>query len=154
MVNKKDTQKIQKIIREAYRFGYFIGYKGHSEWISWVGHKKSEIYEKARELGVYEKAKKAYQRGKLDGERKRMEDVQSGLAVKLSPQEESKSGMEGAFVEEEIQHEERFNVEFARILNSPSILEPPEVLELMGMLKKPKTIGFPSSIGYIQDGEE
>ncbi|AIF70389.1 hypothetical protein PAP_10075 [Palaeococcus pacificus DY20341] len=154
MVKKKDTQKIQEIIREAYRFGYFIGYKGHSEWISWVGHKKSEIYEKARELGVYEKAKKAYQRGKLDGERKRMEDVQSGLAVKLSPLDESKSKLKEAFIEEEIQSEGRFNIEFARILNSPSILEPPEILELMGMLKKPKTLGFPSSIGYIQDGDD
>lgn len=131
----EDKTRKERLIKEAYRFGYFVGYKGHSEWLSWIHEKKWKIYEEAKRLGIYEEIKKAYQMGKEEGTKKRIIEIQQ----KLGKEEEGggKEGITGEALERE----------FLTILKSPEILEPPELLNLVKILKKPGLLDMPRSLG-------
>ncbi|ALM75731.1 hypothetical protein [Thermococcus barophilus] len=136
----KDQEEAKKLLKEAYEFGYFIGYKGHSEWIKWVADKKYSIYSKAKELGIYDAVKEAYNQGKIDGRQKRLEELNLGLAemgktgitnkkpVILHP----KDYLKGA--------EKDLEREFQSFLLSVKLIELPKLLETMKILQLPKII--------------
>ena len=136
----EDKTREEKIIKEAYRFGYFVGYKGHSEWLSWIHEKKWEIYEEAKKLGIYEEVKKAYRMGKKEGAKKRIIEIQQELG------KEGKEGGEKGTKKVEVVSEEALEREFLTILGSPEILEPPELLNLVKILKNPGLLGIPRSL--------
>ncbi|WP_048150165.1 hypothetical protein [Palaeococcus ferrophilus] len=151
---KKDEEiKIRKreLIREAYRFGYFIGYHGHTEWVGWVSEKKEEIYERAKELEVYPLVRDAFRRGRIDGERQRIDDINRGVAeTGRAVEEEEKPRVK---VEARpITEEEGMEEEFKSFLASPRIIEPPEILSMMKVVGEPGFMKLPGMLG--QRGEE
>ncbi|ALV63646.1 hypothetical protein ADU37_CDS19470 [Thermococcus sp. 2319x1] len=132
--------KKEDLIKEAYRFGYFVGYKGHTEWVSWIAGKKGEIYRQAEELGIYKEVKAAYERGLQDGKERRMKEVALGLG-KLEDEilpEKVKT--------ENLQREEEIEIEFSRFSKTPKIVEPPEILALMKAVETPKILSPPKMI--------
>ena len=150
---KKDEEiKIRKmeLIREAYRFGYFIGYHGHTEWTEWVGKKKEELYEKAKGLEIYPLVKNAFRRGKTDGERQRAEDINRGIAETGTTVEEESPKVKVR--PRPITEEEKVEEEFRSFLASPRIIEPPEILSMMKAIGEPRFIKLPGMLG--QRGEE
>ncbi|MCD6524803.1 MAG: hypothetical protein J7K48_07430 [Thermococcus sp.] len=136
--------EIKKLLQEAYEFGYFIGYRGHSEWISWVRERREEIYKKAEELGVYKLVKSAYNRGKTEGSKKRQEEINLGLIEKgrLTEEVETKPQVElrEEAGEETTEGRERFEVEFARFLQTTKLILPPEFLDTLKHLEIPKML--------------
>ncbi|ASJ02847.1 hypothetical protein A3L09_06035 [Thermococcus profundus] len=145
MAKKTDNEKkeIKSLLEEAYNFGYFVGYKGHSEWVSWVGEKKNELYKRAEELGVYDIVKSAYNRGKEDGIRKRTEDINLGLVEKgrITEEERSKPRVEMPSAPEAVEEtRKRMEVEFARFLETTKLILPPEFLDTLKHLELPKML--------------
>lgn len=141
--SKNARREVKKLLEEAYNFGYFVGYRGHSEWISWVGEKKSEIYEQAKELGVYDLIKEAYNRGKADGARKRTEEINLGLIEKgrLTEEKPSRPKVEMPATPERVSEtRERLEVEFARFLETTKLILPPEFLDTLKHLDLPKML--------------
>ncbi|RLF75271.1 hypothetical protein [Palaeococcus sp. (in: euryarchaeotes)] len=139
----EDKPKKEELIKEAYRFGYFVGYKGHSEWLSWIHEKKWELYEEAKKFGIYEAVKRAYQMGKEEGAKRRATEIQKGLGK----EEGGKEGVRKAEEFESEVSEEELEREFLTILRSPEILEPPELLNLIKILKKPGLLDMPQHLG-------
>ncbi|WP_256957788.1 hypothetical protein [Thermococcus litoralis] len=134
MSDKMDKKR--NLIKEAYRFGYFVGYKGHTEWVSWISKKKSKIYSLAEELGILEEVKTAYEEGLEDGKAKRMKDISSGLSTSSSrdlhePREEN------YVLENELEDE------FSEFLSTTKIIEPPEILTIMKSIEVPEIISTP-----------
>ena len=130
--------EIRKLLQEAYEFGYFIGYRGHSEWVSWVRDRKEEIYRRAKELGVYDLVKSAYNRGKLEGSNRRQEEINLGLIEKGKlTEEEVKPRVEVMEAEEE---GEPLEVEFARFLQTTRLILPPEFLDTLKHLEIPRML--------------
>ncbi len=72
---KKSSNDVKDLIKKAYALGYEVGYYKHYEYIGWVRKIWNEIEEKASAAGIEEEIKKAYARGKADGERKRSLDL-------------------------------------------------------------------------------
>ncbi len=146
MVKKENNKRTEakKLLKEAYEFGYFVGYKGHSEWVSWVREKKEEIYKEAEELGIYELIKSAYNRGKTEGSKKRQEEINLGLIEKgrLTEEVETKHKVEPReeTVKENSKGRERFEVEFARFLQTTKVILPPEFLDTLKHLEIPKML--------------
>ena len=132
------------LIKKAYRFGYFVGYKGHTEWVSWVAKKKEEIYRKAEDLGIYEEVKTAYRKGLQDGKERRMREITQGLKKledEILPEKSRKLGAET--VKEKVEIEE----EFLQFLKTPKIVEPPEILALTKALDVPQMFSHPKMLG-------
>jgi len=131
-----EMNKKRDLIKEAYRFGYFVGYKGHTEWISWISKKKARIYSLAEELGILEEVKMAYEEGLKDGKAKRMKDISSGLLTSSSEdipeRRERKEVLENDLEEE-----------FSEFLITPKIVEPPKILAVMKPIKTPKMLAPP-----------
>ncbi|ASJ10399.1 hypothetical protein A3L12_03335 [Thermococcus sp. P6] len=127
----------EKILRRAYEFGYFVGYKGHTDWAGWVRERREELYSRASELGIYDLVKEAYARGKLDGAKKRAEEINEGLgetvAVEKHPGGREKAGEAG-------EAEEEFEEEFMDFLGTTKILLPPELLNTLKNLETPKML--------------
>lgn len=133
--------KKEDLIKEAYRFGYFVGYKGHTEWVSWIAGKKREIYRRAEELGIYKEVKIAYEKGLQDGKERRMKEVTQGLE-KL----EDEILPERPKVDN-VREKEEIEIEFSRFSKTPKIVEPPEILELIKALEGPKMLTLPKMLG-------
>lgn len=153
-MEKDEEIKIRKreLIREAYRFGYFIGYQGHTEWVGWVSEKKEELYERAKELDIYPLVRAAFRRGRMEGERQRIDDINRGVAEvgRIVEEEETKPKAE---VESRLaKEEEALEAEFRTFLRSPRIIEPPEILSMMKAVEEPNFMRFPGLLG--QRGEE
>ncbi|WP_232054799.1 hypothetical protein [Thermococcus sp. 2319x1] len=132
--------KKEDLIKEAYRFGYFVGYKGHTEWVSWIAGKKGEIYRQAEELGIYKEVKAAYEKGLQDGKERRMKEVALGLG-KLEDEilpEKVKT--------ENVEEKEKIEKEFLQFSKTPKIVEPPEILTLMKAVETPKILSPPKII--------
>jgi len=125
------TEK-QELIKEAYRFGYFVGYKGHTEWISWIAKKKGEIYKKAKLLGVYNEVKSAYERGLEDGKARKTREIEFGLS-KLEIKES--------------EDEEKIEGEYEVFSRTSKITEPPEILKLIKSIETPKMLSLPKLLG-------
>ena len=128
--------EIKRLLQEAYEFGYFIGYRGHSEWISWVRDRKEELYKRARELGVYELIKRAYNRGKEEGTNKRQEEINLGL-IEKGRLEEVKPKAEPVEVS---RTEKALEAEFTRFLQTVKIILPPEFLDTLKHLEIPRML--------------
>ncbi|MCO6040470.1 hypothetical protein [Thermococcus alcaliphilus] len=133
--------KKEDLIKEAYRFGYFVGYKGHTEWVSWIAGKKREIYRQAEELGIYKEVKIAYEKGLQDGKERRMKEVAQGLEKLEDEILPEKPKVENVEEKEEIE------IEFSRFSKTPKIVEPPEILELIKALEEPKMLTLPKMLG-------
>jgi len=129
----------EELIKEAYRFGYFVGYKGHTEWVSWVAKKKEELYKRAEEMEIYEQVKLAYQRGLQDGKNRRMKEITQGMEKLEDEILSEKPKIENAQETEE--------VEFSLFLRTPKIVEPPEILSLIKTLRVPKMFSPPKMLG-------
>ncbi|ACS33497.1 hypothetical protein [Thermococcus gammatolerans] len=133
--------EIKKLLQEAYEFGYFIGYRGHSEWISWVRDRKEELYRRAKELGVYELIKSAYNRGKVEGSNRRQEEINLGLIEKGKLTEEKvKPRVEMRRAEERTGEGKGLEVEFARFLQTTRLVLPPEFLDTLKHLEIPRML--------------
>lgn len=138
-------EEVKELVQEAYRFGYFVGYRGgHSEWAEWVRRRREELYAKAEKLGVYELVKEAYNRGgKEEGGRKRTEEINRGLqkGLEKGAEEEVKAKVDQrpqpATTEGEEEIRETEEVEFARFLETTRLLLPPDLLDTLKHLKPP-----------------
>ncbi|ASJ00987.1 hypothetical protein [Thermococcus gorgonarius] len=140
MGEKKSSEDVKKeikaLLEDAYSFGYFVGYRGHSEWVGWVRERKEELYRKAEKLGVYDLVRSAYRRGREEGAKKREEEINLGLIEKGRIEVEEKLRVETPPQEEG----ERFEVEFARFLQTTKLLLPPEFLDTLKHLEIPKML--------------
>lgn len=134
------TMKKEDLIKEAYRFGYFVGYKGHTEWVSWIAGKKREIYRRAEELGIYKEVKIAYEKGLQDGKERRMKEITQGLEKLEDEILPEKQKVDNA------QEKEELEIEFSRFSKTPKIVEPPEILALIKTLEAPKLLSPPKML--------
>jgi len=131
------------LLKEAYHFGYFVGFRGHSEWAEWVRQKREELYQKAEELGIYDLVKEAYRKGKELGSRDREEKLYEGLVVKVDmenrePQSKQVWSMETKVPSKGLPSEiEREYVEF---LQSTKLTMPPELLTSLKHLELPRML--------------
>ncbi|NJE26265.1 hypothetical protein E3E22_06450 [Thermococcus sp. MV5] len=141
----EETTKKRELIKEAYRFGYFVGYRGHTEWISWVSKKKGEIYEKAKLFGIYNEVRTAYEKGIEDGKARRLKEVELGLS-KL----ESEIIPESTKKVTKTQEKEEIEEDYQTFAKTPKIMEPPEILKLIKSIEAPKMLSLPKML----DGEE
>ncbi len=71
--NKVDEKK--ELLKEAYKLGFEVGYYRHYESVGWVRRKREEIESIAVQEGILDKVREAYDRGKVDGERKKSVDL-------------------------------------------------------------------------------
>jgi hypothetical protein len=137
------NEEAKKLVKEAYEFGYFVGYKGHSDWAEWVRSTKEDLYSEAEKLGIYELVKEAYIRGKSEGAKKREEEIHLSLIEKGKiVQEEAPKPRVKPSVEEMkgVPEEEAMRVEFARFLETTKILLPPDLLNSVKHLGPPKML--------------
>ena len=137
-------EEAKKLIKEAYEFGYFVGYKGHSDWAEWVRNTKERLYSEAERAGVYDLVKDAYSRGRTEGAKKREEEINLGLIEKgtVAEEEAPKPKLKPSAAEkrEEVSEEEAMRAEFARFLEGTKILLPPDILKSMKNLELPKML--------------
>ena len=131
----KVKAEIRALLEEAYRFGYFVGYQGHSDWTGWARERREEIYQKAERLGVYELVKKAYKRGKDEGSRRREEEVHLGLIEKGRVEVEEERPSERPVIEESKEREE-----FAEFLRTAKLVLPPEFLNTLKYMEIPRML--------------
>ncbi|WP_297436472.1 hypothetical protein [Thermococcus sp.] len=131
-----DSSELKRLVEEAYRFGYFVGYGGHSEWAGWIRRKKVQMYSLAEELGVLELVRDAYRRGKAEGAKKKEEDIRKGLgkgapildgrgAPEVFPFEETSEEIEG---------------EFIRFIETTRLYLPPDLLDTLKNIRPPKML--------------
>lgn len=136
-----DKERARKLIKEAYEFGYFVGYKGHSEWAEWVRGMRNRLYSEAEMLGVYELVRDAYARGKEDGTKKREEEINLSLIEKGKlPEESPKPKRRIEKPEGALEGEESEQAEFAEFLETTKLTLPPEILDSMRHLEFPKML--------------
>ncbi|NJE00731.1 hypothetical protein [Thermococcus sp. JdF3] len=137
-MGKRDAKRL---VKEAYEFGYFVGYKGHSDWAEWVRSTKEDLYARAEELGVYQLVKEAYGRGRIEGAKRREEEIHLSLIEKgrIEGEREEKP-LKPAPPEEERTEEETMRVEFARFIETTRILTPPDLLDSLRFVKPPKML--------------
>ncbi|WP_099209678.1 hypothetical protein [Thermococcus henrietii] len=144
------TEEKKNLLKEAYQFGYFVGFRGHSEWAEWVRQKREEIYRKAEELGIYELVKDAYRKGKELGKRDREEKLYEGLAVKVDKETPTKPRPQVAGPSEtgEGLHKlgsrspttPEMEREYVEFLQSTKLILPPELLNTLKHLEPPKML--------------
>ncbi|WP_297513205.1 hypothetical protein [Thermococcus sp.] len=136
------TEEKKNLLKEAYQFGYFVGFRGHSEWVEWVRQKREELYQKAEELGIYELVKDAYRKGKELGKRDREEKLYESLVAKVE-REEAKPRPKGAVsVATSARPEEssKLEREYVEFLQSTKLTMPPELLNTLKHLEPPKML--------------
>ena len=80
---RKNTQKVEKkaLLERAYKLGFEVGYYKHYESVGWVKKEMEKIIEEAKRLKIIEEIKKAYERGKIDGKKKKSIDMLSGETI-------------------------------------------------------------------------
>ncbi len=136
-----DPSELKRLVEEAYRFGYFVGYGGHSEWAGWIRRKRVQLYALAEELGALGLVQDAYQRGKAEGAKKREEDIRKGLGKEppaLSGRGTTKvSPVEMSVVEA---FPEATEGEFVRFLETTQLYLPPDLLDTLKNLRPPKML--------------
>ncbi|WP_457741477.1 hypothetical protein [Thermococcus sp.] len=131
------------LLEEAYRFGYFIGLKGHSEWAEWVRKKREELYQKAEEFGIYELVKEAYRRGKEEGKKVREEMLYEGLSGKPEGKEKRMSTYQEKRVESDFEEDlSEIEIDYLEFLRSTKLAIPPEFLDSLRNLEPPKMLHF------------
>lgn len=133
-------EEAKKLVKEAYEFGYFVGYKGHSAWAEWVRKTKERLYSEAERLGVYNVVKEAYNRGREEGAKKREKEIHLSLVERGTVSEEKpKPKVRPVKVEKSLE-EERLEEEFIRFTESTKILLPPELLNSLKNLEVPRML--------------
>ncbi|WP_457753679.1 hypothetical protein [Thermococcus sp.] len=100
--------------------------------------KKEGIYKKAKELGIYEAAKRAYQEGKEDGRQKRLEELNLMLIERGGGSQEETQKVEVVPLIDE--KDEILEEEFLAFLKSVKIVEPPKLLKLVEFLRIPRAV--------------
>ncbi|NJE30414.1 hypothetical protein E3E38_05030 [Thermococcus sp. 18S1] len=135
--------EIRRLVKRAYEFGYFVGYKGHSEWAEWVRKRRDELYKVAGDLGAYEAVRDAYLRGRTAGAKKREEDIRRGLLVT----DDRDSSAQGEVPPGEIMEEgSAVEVEFTRFVETVGLLMPPDLLDSLRLMRPPRML-------HLGDGE-
>ncbi|WP_297420017.1 hypothetical protein [Thermococcus sp.] len=134
-----DRGEVKKLVKEAYEFGYFVGYKGHSAWAEWVRNTRERLYSEAEGLGVYDVVKAAYNRGREEGAKKRGEEIHFSLIEKGTVREENPKP-KFKQVKVKTPPEEKLEEEFIRFTESTKILLPPEILSSIKNLEIPKML--------------
>ncbi|WP_297468613.1 hypothetical protein [Thermococcus sp.] len=135
------TDEKKALLKEAYQFGYFVGFRGHSEWAEWVRKKREELYQRAEELGIYELVKDAYRKGKELGKRDREEKLYEGLVAKVE-REEGPRVRKVVPSRVEIKPPEETSIErdYVEFLQSTKLTMPPELLDSLKHLEPPKML--------------
>ncbi len=72
---RKNEERAKEILKEAYKLGFEVGYYRHYESVGWVRKKREELEHAAAVEGISSELVKAYERGKVDGERKKSKDM-------------------------------------------------------------------------------
>ncbi|NJE49331.1 hypothetical protein [Thermococcus sp. 9N3] len=136
------TEEKKNLLKEAYQFGYFVGFRGHSEWAEWVRQKREELYQKAEELGIYELVKDAYRRGKELGKRDREEKLYESLVAKVEREEAKPRPKRAVSVAASARPEESSELEreYVEFLQSTKLTMPPELLDTLKHLEPPKML--------------
>lgn len=128
----------KKLLKKAHNLGYFVGFYGHSEWLSWIAEEKEEIYARAKSLGIYESVRKAYSSGKNEGIKRREEIIRKGLSA--GPKERVLRHI-ASFLEEELEWiEKEGHLSFLRPVKDVS---PKRLMRKHEMLEKPKFFNLP-----------
>ncbi|WP_456452409.1 hypothetical protein [Thermococcus sp.] len=128
----------RELLKKSYNLGYFVGFYGHSEWLSWISKEKEEIYSEAKAAGIYEAVRKAYSAGKSEGIRKRESLIRKGLSEE--PEERVLERL-ASFLEEELEWIEREG--HLSLLRPVKDASPKRLLRKHGMLEKPKFFNLP-----------
>ncbi|AHL23600.1 hypothetical protein [Thermococcus nautili] len=136
------TEEKKNLLKEAYQFGYFVGFRGHSEWAEWVRQKREELYQRAEELGIYELVKDAYRRGKELGKRDREEKLYESLVAKVEREEAKPRPKRAVSVVASARPEESSELEreYVEFLQSTKLTMPPELLDTLKHLEPPKML--------------
>ncbi|AFN03662.1 hypothetical protein PFDSM3638_04365 [Pyrococcus furiosus DSM 3638] len=129
ILNEKD------IIKRAYKFGFYVGLHGHTDWFGWVAEVKKKIYEEAKHLGVYEEVKKAYIKGKKAGRVEREKRIHLGLMKQTTSE-----------IPEKIKI-----VSIERNRGSIASLNFPKIEDMPKTIKKPRFFRLPK---ILRGGEE
>ena len=81
---KKKREESKELLKKAYMLGFEVGYYRHYESVGWVKKKRDAIENEAIAQNLVEEMRKAYQRGKIDGERKKSQDLVQEKKVVVS----------------------------------------------------------------------
>ncbi len=131
----------KELLKKAYNLGYFVGFYGHSEWISWISKEKKEIYTRAKLMEIYNTVRKAYSAGKKEGIKRREEMIRKGLSEEPAQIEEQVIKHLVSFLEEELEFiEEKRHLSLLRSVKRTS---PERLMRKHDMLKKPKFFNLP-----------
>ncbi len=76
MIGRK-KKKIDKkaLIKKAYVLGFEVGYYKHYEAVGWVRREREKLEKLALEYGIEREIREAYNRGKLEGEKRKSLDL-------------------------------------------------------------------------------
>ena len=91
---KKSKDEKKELLKQAYLLGYEVGYYKHYEAVGWVRKKREELEKIAEDYGLQEEVKKAYDRGKIDGERKKSQDLVQEKKVLVKERHHPVRGLE------------------------------------------------------------
>ena len=71
---KREVEK-KELLKKAYALGFEVGYYRHYEAVGWVRREREKIESLASRYGIEVEVRRAYERGKADGERKKSTDL-------------------------------------------------------------------------------
>ncbi len=136
----EDSLTLKRLVEEAYHFGYFVGYRGHSEWAEWVRGKRVQLYSLAEEMGILEIVQEAYRRGRAEGARKREEDIRKSLdreSPAIEGQRTTKVPTVKSAREAALRGAEGELIEF---LETTRLCLPPDLLDTLKNLRPPRML--------------
>lgn len=89
MNRDKRKDLIKKLLKEAYKLGFEVGYHGHSEVAGKIGRKRFEIFKMAKKFGIQKECQAYYEKGKEEGKQRRAKDMWKGKAGDIGEKKES-----------------------------------------------------------------
>ncbi len=91
---KKNVKEEKEILKKAYLLGYEVGYYKHYDAVGWVKKEREEIEKAGEKYGIVDEIHTAYQRGKVDGERKKSQDLTQEKKVVVKERHHPVRGLE------------------------------------------------------------
>lgn len=129
----------KELVKEIYRLGFSVGYHKHFE-MGRVLQRYNSLLDKADEYGVEDSVKDYYNKGKVNGERKRMLDLASGLSKETLSKEKPKESYDlGDF---ESKQNDNKTPEVENKTYAPT--QKPKLTSLPTSIERAEAIGLPS----------
>jgi len=91
---RKNDVRAKEILKEAYKLGFEVGYYRHYESVGWVRRRREELEHEAAIEEISSELVKAYERGKVDGERKKSKDMLNEKKIVAKTKHTPAHGME------------------------------------------------------------